>query len=449
MAWDFQTDPEYQEKLDWADRFVAEKIEPLDLAFPDPTAPFDRSNPDFKRLTDPLKQQVREQGLWACHLGPELGGKGYGQLKLALLNEILGRSAWAPAVFGCQAPDTGNAEILAHYGSDEQKSRYLQPLMDGEMVSCFSMTEPQAGSDPSEFRCTATRDGDHWVIEGEKYFSSHADFADFIIVMAITDTEVPVYQGASMFLVPGDAEGLEVIRNTGLGWEPLGTGSHPHLRYNKVRVPADHLLGGEGQAFAIAQTRLGGGRVHHAMRTMAMVKSAFDMMCERMLSRRTRGKELAHHQMMQQYVADSFLQIEQFRLLVLYTAWHIDQANSADENMADENVAKGHRDQVRTYIAAVKIQMAEVLHDVVRRAVQVHGALGCSNEMPLARLWMTVPIMAVADGPSEVHKITVARQVLKDYKPADGPWPDRFLPERTEEARRRVADALENEIANL
>ena len=169
-----------------------------------------------------------------------------------------------------------------------------------------------------------------------------------------------------------------------------------------------------------------------------------DMMCERMLSRRTRGKELARHQMMQQYVADSFLQIEQFRLLVLYTAWHIDQANSADEN-----IARDHRDQVRTYIAAVKIQMAEVLHDVVRRAVQVHGALGCSNEMPLARLWMTVPIMAVADGPSEVHKITVARQVLKDYKPADGPWPDRFLPERTEEARRRVADALENEIANL
>jgi len=434
MPWDFQTDPEFQEKLDWADRFVTEKIEPLDLAYPEPSAPFDRRNPDFKRLTDPLKQQVRDQGLWACHLGPELGGEGYGQVKLALLNEILGRSAWAPAVFGCQAPDTGNAEILAHYGTDEQKARFLQPLMDGEIVSCFSMTEPQAGADPSEFKCRATRDGDHWVIEGEKYFSSHADFADFIIVMAITDPEVPVYQGASMFLVPGDSPGLEIIRNTGLGWEPLGTGHHPHLRYNKVRVPADHLLGGEGQAFAIAQTRLGGGRVHHAMRTMAMVKSAFDMMCERALSRRTRGKELASHQMVQQYIADSFIQIEQFRLLVLYTAWHIDQ---------------GHHDKIRTYIAAVKVQMAEVLHDVVRREVQVHGALGCSNEMPLARMWMTVPIMAIADGPTEVHKVTVARQVLKDYGPADGAWPSRFLPERTEEATRRVAEALEQEIANL
>jgi acyl-CoA dehydrogenase len=434
MAWDFETDPEFQEKLDWMDAFVREQVEPLDYAFREMGAPYDRKNAVYKKVTDPLKAEVKRQGLWACHLGPELGGKGYGQLKLALMNEILGRSNWAPTVFGCQAPDSGNAEILAAYGTPAQKKKYLEPLLEGDIVSCFSMTEPQAGADPREFTCRATRDGDDWVINGEKYFSSNANLAEFLITMAITDPAVPVHQGASMFLVPRDHPGVNIVRLAGLGGEPLGQGHHAYIRYEDCRLPADSLLGGAGQAFAIAQTRLGGGRIHHAMRTMAMVKRALRMMCERALSRRTQGDVLANKQLVQQYIADSFIQIEQFRLLVLYTAWHID---------------KGHRSEARTYIAAVKVQMAEVLHDVVRRALQVHGALGCSNETPLIGLWMAVPVMGIADGPTEVHKISVAKQVLKQYQPYHGLWPNDFLPTRVAEARARFAEYLEHEVGNL
>jgi acyl-CoA dehydrogenase len=434
MSWDFETEPDFQQKLDWIDTFVRDEIEPLDLVFPDPGAPYDRKNPTYRKLTEPLKQEVRKRGLWACHLGPELGGLGYGQVKLALMNEILGRSMWAPSVFGCQAPDSGNAEILAHYGTEEQKKKYLSPLLDGDIVSSFSMTEPQAGADPREFKCRARREGDEWVIEGEKYFSSNADLAEFLIVMAITNPDVPVYQGASMFLVPRHTPGVNIARLAGLPGEPLGHGHHAYIRYEHVRLPAENLLGGEGQAFVIAQTRLGGGRIHHAMRTVALVRKALRMMCERALSRHTQGEQLARKQLVQQYISDSFIQLEQFRLLVLYTAWHID---------------KGHKDEARTYIAAVKVQTAEVLHDVVRRALHVHGALGCSNEMPLARMWATVPVMGIADGPTEVHKVTVARQVLKGYKPYEGLWPPDFLPDRVAEAKAKLAKVLEVEVGNL
>ncbi len=287
MAWDFSTEPEFQEQLDWIDEFVREECEPLDLAFSSHIV-YDRSHPVHKKVIRPLQQQVKDRGLWACHLGPDLGGLGYGQLKLALMNEIIGRSNFAPMVFGCQAPDSGNAEIIAHYGTDAQKERYLQPLLNGDIVSCYSMTEPQAGSDPQEFKCRAWRDGDEYVIDGEKWFSSNLRYATFAIVMAVTDPDVPVYQGTSMFLVPTDTPGIEIIRNVGLGGEPPGEGSHAYVRYNNVRVPADNLLGGEGQAFVIAQTRLGGGRIHHAMRTIASCKKAFDMMCERVLSAGTR-----------------------------------------------------------------------------------------------------------------------------------------------------------------
>jgi acyl-CoA dehydrogenase len=433
MAWDFETDADFQAKLDWADEFVRREVEPLDLAFRESAAPYDRKNPIYKKITDPLKAEVRRQGLWACHLGSELGGKGFGQVKLALLNEILGRSNWAPNVFGCQAPDSGNAEILAHYGTEEQKRRYLQPLLDGEIVSCFSMTEPQGGADPREFRCRAVADGDQWVINGEKYFSSHADLAEFLIAMVITNPDVAVHQGASMFLIPREAEGVTIARSPGLGGEPLGHGHHAYIRYEDVRVPRANLLGGEGQGFLIAQTRLGGGRIHHAMRTVAVVRKALQMMCERALSRRTQGGSLADKQLVQQAIADSFIQLEQFRLLVLYAAWHID---------------KGHKSEARTYIAAVKVQTAEVMHDVVRRALHLHGALGCSNEMPLISMWMAVPVMGIADGPTEVHKISVAKQVLKRYQPYEGLWPRDFLPDRVAEAREHFAEYLEHEVAN-
>jgi acyl-CoA dehydrogenase len=429
--WDFSTEPEFQEQLDWIDEFVREECEPLDLAFSSHIV-YDRSHPVHKEVIRPLQQQVKDRGLWACHLGPDLGGLGYGQLKLALMNEIIGRSNFAPMVFGCQAPDSGNAEIIAHYGTDAQKERYLQPLLDGDIVSCYSMTEPQAGSDPQEFTCRAWRDGDEYVIDGEKWFSSNLRYAAFAIVMAVTDPDVPVYQGTSMFLVPTDTPGIEIIRNVGLGGEAPGEGSHAYVRYNNVRVPADNLLGGEGQAFVIAQTRLGGGRIHHAMRTIATCKKAFDMMCERVLSRHTQGEVLAKKQMVQEKVADCYIQLESFRLLVIQAAWKIDQVGGAE---------------ARREIAVVKVLTPKVLHDVVYAALHLHGSLGTSNEMPLIGMYAMAPVMGIADGPTEVHKVSIARSVLKEHSPSEGLFPSAHLPPRQEAARKRFANLLEHAVA--
>jgi acyl-CoA dehydrogenase len=458
MGWDFSTDPEFQQKLDWMDQFVSEEVEPLDLLWGGRA--FHPLEGNLRKIVDPLKAQVRERGLWACHLGPELGGAGYGQVKLSLMNEILGRSSWAPVVFGTQAPDTGNAEIIAHYGTDEQKERYLKPLLDGEIFSSYSMTEPQGGSDPTRFTTRAWRDGDEWVIDGWKFFSSNARTSSFLIVMAVTNPDVHAYQGMSMFLVPTDTPGVDIVRNIGLMGEPLRVadldpgsenggaapggsrgggrdgdqGMHALIHYDHVRVPAESLLGGEGQAFAIAQTRLGGGRVHHAMRTVGMCQRALDMMCERALSRETQGETLAKKQSVQNYVADSYIQLLQFRLFVLYVAWEIDQFQDYRK--------------VRHDIAAIKVLTPQVLHDVVQRSIQVHGALGVSNEMPLGRMWMAVPVMSLVDGPSEVHRVTVARQVLKRYSAVEGLWPTEHLPERIAAAREKFAEYLEHEVAN-
>ncbi len=430
MAWDFATEPEFQEQLDWMARFVRERIEPIDLLFSDPGAPYDPQSPG-RKLTAPLKEEVKRRGLWACHLGPELGGRGYGQVKLALMNEILGRSMWAPSVFGCQAPDSGNAEILAHYGTEEQKRRFLQPLLDGDIVSCFSMTEPHGGADPKVFTTRAVRDGDEWVITGHKWFSSNARYASFLIVMAVTNPDVSPYEGMSMFLVEADRPGVRIIRNVGLMGEPPGEGTHAFIHYDGVRVPAENLLGREGAAFEIAQTRLSGGRIHHAMRTVGMCRRAFDMMCERVLSRETQGTLLAEKQAVQGYVADSWAEIQQFRLFVLWTAWLID---------------RGMTREARTAIAAVKVATAKIIHDVVYRAMHVHGSLGLSNEMPLGRLWMMAPVFGIADGPTEVHKVTVAKTVLRGYRPAPGLFPTEHLPTRVEEARQALAPLLDGEV---
>ena len=433
MGWDFETDAEYQAKLDWVDEFVREEVEPLDFAFPHQQ--FKPRSPAVLAAIDPLRKQVKEQGLWATHLGPELGGQGYGQLKLALLNEILGRSGWASHVFGCQAPDTGNAEIIAHYGTPEQKAQYLQPLLEGDLFSTYSMTEPHAGADPTLFKCRAEKDGDEWVINGWKYFSSNANTASFLIVMAVSNTEVSPYKGMSMFLVPTDTPGVNIVRNPALWGEGMNEGSHSLIHYEDCRVPEDALLGGEGQAFAIAQTRLGGGRIHHAMRTIGLAQKAIDMMCERALSREVSGGLLAEKQFVQGYIADSYAQLAQFRLFVLYTAWEIDKYND-------------YR-RVRKDIATAKIVMPTVLHDIAWRAMQVHGALGTTNEMPFFGMIHGAGVMGLADGPTEVHKITVARQVLRDHRGTDDMWPTEWIPRKIENAQAKFAHLLELEVGNL
>ncbi len=432
MAWDFSTDPEFEQKLEWIRRFKAEHIDPLDLLYPGRA--FFPLDEETGPIVEPLKQKVKDEGLWAAHLGPELGGKGFGQVKLALINEILGTSSWAPIVFGTAAPDTGNAEIIAHYGTEEQKARWLQPLLNGECFSCYSMTEPHAGADPKMFKTRAVRDGDEWVINGWKYFSSNARTAKFIIVMAVTNPDVSPYKGMSMFLVPTDTPGLEIERHIGLIGERREEGMHALIHYDDVRVPAENLLGGEGEAFVIAQTRLGGGRVHHAMRSVGVCQRALDMMCERALSRETQGSLLADKQLVQADIADSYAELMQFRLLVLYTAWQIDKF-------------KDYK-RVRKDIATIKFLTPKVLHDVVWRSMHLHGALGVSNEMPFGGMWTAAAVLSVADGPSEVHKVTAAREILKGYRPSPGDWPTEHLPTRTAEARAWLAEQLEHSVGN-
>ncbi len=430
---DFSIDPAFQEQLDWIRAFVKAEVEPLDLAFAGEDMVYNKASAFYEEAIRPLQQIVKDRGLWSCHLTPEFGGQGYGQVQLAYMNEILGRSQFGPTVFGNQAPDSGNAEIIAHYGTPEQKAKYLEPLLDGRISSCYSMTEPQGGADPGVFTCSAVRDGDEWVIDGEKWFSSSLRYASFLIVMVITDPDVAVHKGASMFLVPADSPGIEVVRNVGVGQEHDGHGGHAYVRYNSVRVPADHLLGGEGQAFAIAQTRLGGGRLHHAMRTVGAVSRCLDMLCERALSRTTQGELLARKQATQEKIADSFIELLQFKLQVLHAAWVVDQKG-------------GHA--ARKEIAAVKVATPKVYREAVLRTMQLHGALGVSNEMPLANMLMASVTMGIADGPTEVHKFTVAREVLKEYSPAEGDWPSEHLPERRAAARADYADLLERSIAD-
>ncbi|WP_353507748.1 acyl-CoA dehydrogenase family protein [Intrasporangium sp.] len=425
MAWDFQTDPEYQEKLDWVEQFVREEVEPADRLY---DHPLDMNDPVRNAIIKPLQARVREQQLWACHLGPELGGPGYGQLKLALLNERIGTTLSGPVVFGTQAPDSGNAEVLAHFGSADLKRRYLEPLLAGEIASCFSMTEPTGGSDPTSFQCRAVRDGDHYVVNGEKWFSSNARFATFLVLMAVTDPDAPRHRRASMFIVPADAPGIEIIRNVGVTGHAGHEGTHAYVRYTNVRVPVDHRLGEEGDGFKVAQVRLGGGRIHHAMRTVALVRKSLDMMLERAVSRETRGQRLGDLQLVQEMIAESWVQLEQFRLFVLQTAWKIDQL-------------KDYRLVIKD-IAGVKIAMPKVLQDVAGRALQLHGSLGISTEMPFGKYVLESFHMAIADGATEVHKQSVAKQLLKGVEPAPDLFPSQHALRLDAAARARYADVL-------
>lgn len=444
---DFSVEPDFQEKLDWVKAFVQDELMPLERLIAVLRRQHGREEsersmwpwPQDSLLADhvrSLQRQVRDHGLWAMHLGPELGGPGLGQVKLCLLNEILATVSLAPAIFGTMAPDTGNMELIAHLGTPGQKERWLVPLMNGDIRSSYSMTEPQAGSDPGQFTLRATRDGDDWVLEGYKWFSSYADISSLIIVMAMTNPDAPLTERASLFLVPRETPGLDFIRNVGMLNEPLGTGEHSYIHYNQVRLPADALLGEAGKGFAGAQTRLSGGRIHHAMRAVGVAQLALDMACERVLSRETQGSLLADKQMVQEQIADSYIQLTQFRLHVLYAAWLIDQH-------------KEYTRAVRQEIAAVKAAAPKLLLDVVYRSLHLHGSLGASNETRLGQMWMNVPWMGIVDGPTEVHKVTVARQVLRRYRPSAELFPSYHLPKEDEAAVERFAHLLGETMAAI
>jgi alkylation response protein AidB-like acyl-CoA dehydrogenase len=406
MAWEFSTEPEFQKKLDWVEQFCQEKIEPLEFVFP---YAIRSPDPAVKAYVRELQREVKDQGLWAIFLDEELGGPGFGQLKLGLLNEVIGRYPSAPQMFGAAPPDTGNIEILAAYGTEKQKDRWLKPLLDQDIFSAYSMTEPQGGSDPNLFRTHAVRDGDEWVINGEKWFTSAGRVADILFVMCTN----------GMFVVHRETPGVEIQP------EPR---NHNHIIYNEVRVPLDHLLGPEDGAKVLAQRRLGGGRIHHAMRTIAQCNLAFDMMCERALSRESHGKIIGEHQMVQEKIAQSYAAIRMLRLFVLETAWKIDLTSTQE---------------ARTEIAAVKFTMAQVLKDVAFNALHVLGSLGTTDLTPIQAMYAAAPGMGLADGVDEVHISTVARQVLKGYRPHEGYWPTEFLPAKRAAARLQMQPVLD------
>src|SRR5436305_2620998 len=417
MAWDFSTEPEFQAHLDWMTEFVREEIWPLET--------LDLDMHQIDRAVAPLQERVKERGLWAAHLDPELGGQGYGQVKLGLMHEILGTSPYAPLAFGNQAPDSGNSEILALAGTPEQKERWLHPLLAGDLKSAFSMTEPEtAGSDPTLLQTRAVRDGDGWVINGHKWFSSNGSIADFLIVMAVSDPDARPHQRASMFLVDADAAGVNVIRDVATMEHPYESfgryGNHAEITYENVRVAGSALLGAEGAGFLIAQQRLYPGRIHHCMRWLGVARRAFDMLCERSLYRYAHGSTLSGHQTIQNWIADSEAEMQAARLMTLHAAWKMDT----------EGVAAARKE-----IALIKFYGARVLHDVVDRALQAHGGLGYSTDLPLEAMYRFARAARIYDGPDEVHRASVARQVMRGFEtPADG-VPSEYILDRRDAAR--------------
>ncbi|HEY8300518.1 MAG TPA: acyl-CoA dehydrogenase family protein [Jatrophihabitans sp.] len=351
----------------------------------------------------PLKQTARQQGLWNLFLPDEKYGAGLSVLDYAPIAELTGRSAAiAPEAMNCAAPDTGNMELLAMFASDEQVTRWLRPLLDGEIRSCFSMTEPAvASSDATNIATTITRDGDDYVVDGRKWWSTGAMRPEckVAIVMGVSDPDAPRHARHSMILVPLDTPGVHIERSTTVyGYDDGPHGGHGIIHYDNVRVPARNLLGPQGGGFMMAQARLGPGRIHHCMRSLGMAERALELMCARVVSRTAFGRPIAEQGVVREWIAESRLAIDQARLLVLNAAWLIDTVGAS---------------KARTEIAAIKVAAPRTALYVVDKAVQAHGGAGVSAETPLAGMWAALRTLRLADGPDEVHLRSLAREELR------------------------------------
>ena len=349
------------------------------------------------------REKAKALGIWAPHLAEEEGGQGLSMTEFGQISELLGTSVIGHYVLNCQAPDIGNMELLHQFANDELKARYLKPLMDGEIRSCFGMTEPEfAGSNPVNMATSAVFEGDEIVLNGHKWFTTAADGATFCVVMAVTDAEAAPYERASMVLVPTDAEGFDLVRNIPIMGEPGGGYfSHAEIRLHDVRVPKSHLIGKVGEGFKMAQYRLGPGRIHHCMRWIGVCERAFDMMCQRAATRELgNGKKLGHQQTIQNWIAESRAEIDASRLMVLNTA-----------RKMDEEGAKAARLEIST----IKFYVANVLMKVLDRAIQVHGALGVTDDTLLSFWYRHERGARIYDGPDEVHKSSLAKHILKGY----------------------------------
>lgn len=361
----------------------------------------------FSAVLPSLKEKrgkVRQLGLWAPQVPVKYGGMGLSLLEYGLVSEVLGQSPLGHFAFNCQAPDPGNMEILMRYGNEEQKEKYFLPLVEGKIRSCFSMTEPDyPGSNPVWMKTTVVRDGDDYVINGHKWFTTAADGATFAIVMAVTDPEADLHKRASMIIVPLNNPGFERVRNISvMGEAGSDWASHAEVKYENCRVPRKNLLGTEGEGFTIAQERLGPGRIHHCMRWIGICNRVYDLMCQRAAAREiSPGDPLGSKQMVQAWIAESRAEVESARLLVLHTAWTIDHAG-----------VQAAREQ----ISLIKFHVAGVMMKLIDRAIQTHGALGITDDTPLSYFYRHERGSRIYDGPDEVHKVVVAKRALKKYQ---------------------------------
>jgi acyl-CoA dehydrogenase len=403
---DFAFDPRTEELRDRLLAFMSEHVYPAEAVFAQQVA---ASAHPWQRppVVEELKAEARRRGLWNLFLPDHPSGAGLSNLQYAPLAEITGRSpALAPEALNCAAPDTGNMEVLAEFGTPEQQKQWLEPLLDGTIRSAFCMTEPDvASSDATNIGTRIERDGDEYVINGRKWWSSGAmdPRCEIFIVMGKTDPSAERHRQQSMILVPRSAPGVTVRRGMTLfGYDDGPHGGHAEVDFRDVRVPAANLITGEGAGFAIAQARLGPGRIHHCMRLTGMAERALELMCRRVTGRFAFGGPLADQGVVQDWIAEARVRIEASRLLVLKTAWLMDTVGN-----------KG----AHTEIQAIKIGTPEMAEWVIDRAIQAHGAAGVSQDTPLAHLWASARSLRFADGPDEVHKRSLARRELKPYRP--------------------------------
>jgi acyl-CoA dehydrogenase len=355
------------------------------------------------QILDELKEIAKKEELWNLFLPDETYGSGLSNVDYAPLAELTGQVWWAPEVFNCSAPDTGNMEILAEFGTDQQKEQWLMPLLNGEIRSCFAMTEPNvASSDATNISSSIVEDGDNYVINGRKWWTSNAinPRAKICIFMGITNPDNPPHTRQSQILIPMDTDGVKVVRPmTVYGYDDGYTG-HPEVAFENVVVPKSNIIGGEGMGFKIAQARLGPGRIHHCMRTIGMAERALELMIKRVNSRETFGSKISDHGVVQDWIARSRIKIEEARLLTLKTAWLIDTIG---------------KEQAKIEISAIKVSVIEAASYVIDKAIQAHGAMGLSQDTPLAKMAAGVRTLRIADGPDEVHIRSIARREINKH----------------------------------
>jgi acyl-CoA dehydrogenase len=395
---DFAIPESLRPKLDAIRQFVVEQVLPAESEL--------LGSHDFRAAEQRMievREQAKARNLWLPQIASKHGGMGLSLLEHGLVSEVLGQSPLGHYALNCQAPDAGNMEVLIEYGSRAQRERWLEPLLHGTIRSCFAMTEPdKAGSNPVWLGTTARREGDDYILDGHKWFTTAADGAAFAIVMAVTEPERRAHQRASMLIVPTDTPGFELVRNISImGDAGSGWASHAEIRFHGCRVPASNMLGFPGTGFLIAQARLGPGRIHHCMRWIGICERALTMMCKRAATRELApGRFLGQEQTIQNWIAESRAEIDSARWMVLHAAWRID--------------AVGQKD-ARIDVSLIKFHVAKVLRDVLERAIQIHGALGITDDTVLSFFYRHERGARIYDGPDEVHKSVVARRILQDY----------------------------------